>query len=163
MDVDPIKEFSNDHYLVRDLLLKLIEYIENKDVVNALETLIQLDKLGGPHFRFEEETLYPMLERFFGPEYYEYLLSAHDRVIKAARRISEVLSRGELDEEQSRELVSLIRRDILPHPIECEGLTLLIEKLNTEELNKIAESIKKAREEAVPLIEWANTIRKRKV
>lgn len=154
---------KKDHYMVRDLLLDLIENIKAKNVEKSLEILINLDKLGGPHFRFEEETLYPLLEKFYGKEYLEYLLSAHDRVIKAARRIAEVLGKGEINDEEADELISLIRRDILPHPIECEGLVLLAEKLSKEELEKVAESIERSRAEGVPLLEWASSIRERKV
>ena len=163
MVLDPIEEFRRDHERVRDLLLELIDKLRERDVSKALEILITLDKLGGPHFRFEEETLYPMLEKFYGREYLEYLLSAHDKVVRAARRLAEVLGRGEISDEEAEELISLIRRDVLPHPIECEGLTLLAERLTEEELRKVAESIERARRENVPLLEWAEKIRVRKV
>ena len=160
---DPITIFKEDHAMVRDLLLQLIESLKAKDVQKSLELLITLDKLGGPHFRFEEESIYPILKKFYGDEYYEYLLSAHDRVIKAARHIAEVLGKGEITDEEAEDLISLIRRDILPHPIECEGLVLLTEKLTEDELNQIAESIEQARKDALPLLEWADKIRRRKV
>ncbi len=160
--IDPIEEFRKDHHQVRDLLLQLIDNIKAKNVSKALEILITLDKLGGPHFRFEEETLYPMLEKFYGKEYLEYLLTAHDRVIRAARRLAEVLGKGEISDSEAEELIRLIRKDILPHPIECEGLTLLAERLGKEELEKVAESIERARAEGVPLLEWADKIRQRK-
>ena len=163
MRIDPIAEFRKDHSMVRDLLLELINALDRLDVQRSLEILIELDRLGGPHFRFEEETLYPMMEKFYGREYLEYLLSAHDKVIRAARRIAEVLGKGEITREEADELIGLIRRDVLPHPIECEGLVLLAEKLSREELERVAESIEKARSEGVPLIEWAESIRARKV
>ncbi len=161
--INPIEEFKKDHATVRDILLGLIEDLKARNVEGALEKLITLDKLGGPHFRFEEETLYPMLKKFYGDDYYEYLLSAHDRVIRAAKRIAEVLGKGEISEEEAEELIRLIRRDILPHPIECEGLALLAEKLSKEELEEVARSIERARAEGLPLLEWADRVRERRV
>lgn len=161
--IDPIEEFKKDHVMVRDLLLDLMENLRVKNVERSLEILIKLDALGGPHFRFEEETLYPFLKKFYGDEYHEYLLSAHDRVIKAARRIAEVLGKGEISDQEADELISLIRTDILPHPLECEGLALLAEKLSEEELRIVAESIERARKDNLPLLEWAANIRERKV
>ena len=161
--INPIEEFKKDHAMVRDILLGLIEDLKARNVEGALEKLITLDKLGGPHFRFEEETLYPMLKKFYGDDYYEYLLSAHDRVIRAAKRIAEVLGKGEITGEEAEELIRLIRRDILPHPIECEGLALLAEKLSKEELEEVARSIERARAEGLPLLEWADRVRERRV
>ncbi|MEM4298364.1 MAG: hemerythrin domain-containing protein, partial [Nitrososphaerota archaeon] len=69
-----MKELSEDHKKVRDLLLEMISSLNRKDAQRTLELLIELDKLGGPHFRFEEESLYPALEKFFGKEYFEYLI-----------------------------------------------------------------------------------------
>lgn len=163
MDIDPIKEMNKDHKMVRDILLKLLDEIGRRNAEGALEMLLELDKLGGPHFRAEEETMYPILKRFFGEEYYNRLLEEHDRVIKAGRRIAEVLGKGYITDDEAEELLRLIRNNILPHPVTCEGLGIFMERLTKEELDRIAESIVKAREEGVPLLQWAQEIRERKV
>jgi hypothetical protein len=59
---DPILELKEDHKKVRDFLLDFIDAVDRLDAQKALEIMISLDKLGGPHFRFEEETLYPALK-----------------------------------------------------------------------------------------------------
>lgn len=161
-ELDPIEELREDHKKVKEYLLELIEALNKKDAQRSLEILIMLDKLGGPHFRFEEETLYPALKKFFGEEYYQHLLKAHDRVIAAAKKIAEVLGKGTITEEEARTLVSTVRSEILPHPIECEGLALLADRLSKEELIAIAKNIQQSRDENVPLLEWAETIRGRK-
>ena len=163
MAINPIEEMNRDHKKVRDILLKLIEDIENRDVEGALEMLLELDKLGGPHFRAEEETMYPILKRFFGEEYYNRLLEEHDRVIRAGRKIAETLGKGSITDDEAEELIRLIRNEILPHPVTCEGLGIFMERLSEDELNKIAESIEEARREGVPLLQWAENIRERKV
>ena len=163
MRIDPIQEMNKDHKMVRDILLRLIEELEKKNVEGALEMLIELDKLGGPHFRAEEESMYPILKRFFGEDYYNRLLEEHDRVIRAGRRIAEALGKGVITEKDAEELIELIRRDILPHPVTCEGLGIFMERLSEEELETIAKSIEEARKEGVPLLQWAESIRERKV
>ncbi len=161
--INPLEALKSDHQEVRDNLLALLDALSKKDATRALEVLIYLDKLTGPHFRFEEESLYPALKKLFGEAYYEHLLTAHDRVIKAAKELAAVLGKGELTDEEAQRLVELVRREVLPHPVECEGLALFAERLSQEELDAIAESIEKARQEAVPLLEWAETIRERKI
>lgn len=161
--LDPIAELKADHTWVRDILLDLIEASNRRDATEALELLLRLDKLGGPHFQWEEESFYPTLERFFGAEYKEYLISVHDRIIRAARKLAEIFGKGEITEEESPKLVSLIRNEILPHPIECEGLTLFAEKLTKKELEEMAEHFETLRKSGVGLLKWAKEVRPRKV
>jgi len=161
--LDPIQEMNKDHKMVRDILLKLLDAVERKDAETALEMLLELDKLGGPHFRAEEETMYPILKKFFGEEYYNRLLEEHDRVIRAGRKIAQILGKGYMTDEEAEEIAKLIRNDILPHPVTCEGLGIFMERLTEDELRRIAESIDKARKEGVPLLQWAQEIRERKV
>jgi hypothetical protein len=83
-------------------------------------------------------------------------------VIKAAKEIVEILGKGSITRDEAAKLKKIVRRDILPHPIECDGLPLFAEKLSPEELDRIAENLAVARKADVPLLEWAETIRKRK-
>jgi len=160
--IDPIAEVREDHKKVRDILLNLIDAIRGLDATKAFEYLIILDKLGGPHFRFEEETMYPVMKRFYGEEYYTRLLEEHDRVIRAATQIAETLGKGTIKAEDAQKLVKTIQNEIMPHPITCSGLEIFMERLSPEELDEIAESIVPARDAGVPLLEWADTIRARK-
>ncbi len=161
--LNALAELRSDHTVVRDTLLDLIDALSKRDATRALEILIYLDKITGPHFRFEEESFYPALGKFFGQEYLEYLLSAHDRVIKAAKELAAVLGKGEITEEEAERLVNLVRSQVLPHPVECEGLALFAERLSPEELEAISANLEAARKADVPLLEWAETIRARKV
>ncbi len=160
---DPIATLKADHIKVRDGLLDLIDATGKRNAVKSLEILIRLDRITGPHFRFEEESLYPSLEKFFGKEYYEYLLQAHDRVIRTAKQLATILGSGEINEKQGKELPGIIRTQVLPHPIECEGLTLFAERLTKKEVEKIAKNLQAAEKENVTLLNWADTIRTRKV
>ena len=157
--IDPIHEFKADHAKVRDSLLNLIEAINKRDASKALEILVYLDNLVGPHFRWEEESLYPIMEKFFGRQYYLYLLSAHDRIVKRAKELLEVLKKGSISPEEAKVLAGIIRNEVLPHPIECEGITLFAEKLTEEELERLRVDLERARRENVPLLEWSDKIK----
>jgi DUF438 domain-containing protein len=161
--IDAIAEIREDHKKVRDTLLDIINAIRRRDVTKAYELLIYLDKIGGPHFRAEEEMMYPVMKRFYGEEYYTRLLEEHDRVIKAARELAETLGKGSITPEEADSLIKIIQNEIMPHPITCSGLEIFMERLSSEELDKIAESLVAARQEGTPLLEWSQTIRDRKV
>jgi len=157
--LDPIAEFRADHAKVRDTLLELIDAISKKDATKALEIMIRLDKITGPHFRWEEESLYLAFEKFFGRQYLEYLLGVHDRVIKRGKELVEILSKGKITDEEAKTLPDIIRSDVLSHPIECEGIALFAEKLTQKELDKLAEDLERIRREGIPLLEWAERIK----
>ena len=157
--LDPIAEFRADHAKVRDTLLELINAVSKKDATKALELMIRLDKIGGPHFRWEEESLYLTFERFFGRQYLEYLLGVHDRIVKRGKELVEILSKGRISDEQAKILPDIIRNDILSHPIECEGIALFAEKLTKKELDDLAENLERTRKEGIPLLEWAEKIK----
>ncbi len=161
-ELDAVKEMSDDHKIVRDTLLEMVDTIKKKDVTKAFELLINLDKLGGPHFRAEEEAMYPELKKFFGDQYYEKLLTEHDTVINAAKKIAETLGKGSLTDIDAQQLVKIIQNEILPHPITCSGLEILMERLSPNELETISNSLTASRKADIPLLEWADSIRARK-
>jgi hypothetical protein len=157
--LDPVTELKSDHRLVREIILELIDVVSKRDAAKALELLLYLDKKGGPHFRFEEEAFYLALEKFYGREYLEYLLGAHDRILNRAGYLAGILGKGEISEEEAKILPGVLRTDVLSHPIECEGITLFAEKLSKKELDSIADKIEEARKADVPLLLWGNSIK----
>ena len=161
--LDAVGELKSDHTKVRDLLLDIIKASDRQNATKALELLVRLDKLGGPHFQWEEESFYPALEKFFGAQYKEYLFGVHDRVIRAARQLAQILGKGEITKKESGQVVSLVRSEIMPHPIECEGLALFAEKLSKRELDKMARHFEQVKKAKMSLLEWADKVRARKV
>ncbi len=156
--LDPIVQFREDHRNVRDGLLDIIDALEVKDVSKAREILGGLDTLLGPHFRFEEEAFYPALRVFLG-EYVDELLKEHDGVIETARSCAELLEKESLTDEEAKEAAHAART-LLVHVSNCDGLAILSERLKPEELDDLGEKFKGAREAGVPLLQWAETIRK---
>lgn len=155
--LDIIAEFREDHRKVRDGLLEIIQAIKDKNIVKAREILGRLNVLVGPHFRYEEESLYPALRVFLG-EYVDQLLQEHDGVISTARACAELLQKDTLTDQEAEEAANAARA-LLVHVSNCDGLAILSERLEEDKLAELAEKFSNAREAGVPLLEWAEKIR----
>ena len=157
--IDAIAQFRDDHRDVRDNLLDIINALEVKDIAKAREILGKLDTLVGPHFRFEEEALYPTLRVFLG-EYVDELLKEHDGVIETALACANLLEKESLTDEEAKQAAHAARA-LLVHVSNCDGLAILSERLKPEELDELGEKFESAREAGVPLLQWAESIRKK--
>ena len=155
--LDPIAEFREDHRKVRDGLLDMIEALQLRNVAKARGILGNLNTLVGPHFRYEEETLYPTLRKFLG-EYVDQLIKEHDGVIATASACAELLKKEVLNEKESQE-ASNAARALLIHVSNCDGLAILSERLSKGELEDLGEKFARAREKGVALLDWAANIR----
>ncbi len=155
--LDPIAEFREDHRKVRDGLLDIIKALQSKDVVKAREILGNLNVLVGPHFRYEEETLYPALRTLLG-EYVDQLVSEHDGVISTARACLALLQKDTLTDTEAKEAANAARA-ILVHVSNCDGLAILSERLTQSELDDLGDKFAAARAKGISLLDWAATIR----
>ena len=159
--LNPITEFREDHRKVRDLLLDIAEAAEKGELGKARTSLGTLDNLVGPHFRYEEEALYPKLREFLG-EYVDQLVREHDGAIETARTAAKLLSRPSLTRDEGKAAASAAR-GLLVHVTNCDGLNILAERLEKKQLDLLAEKYAASRAAAVPLLKWADTIRKTKI
>lgn len=157
--LDPIIEFREDHRKVRDGLLDIIDALKAKDVVKARKILGDINTLVGPHFRYEEEHLYPMLKIFLG-EHVDQLLKEHDGVIETARACAQLLQKDKLTDEEAEQAANAART-LLVHVSNCDGLAILAERLKPQELKELGERLALARKAAVSLLDWAEKIRKK--
>ena len=157
MCAEVIEEFREDHRIVRDSLIELASALERKEIDKAREVLERLNKLLGPHFRFEEEKLYPTLRKFLG-EYVDKLLEEHDTAISSAKELAELLSKEDISDEEAKEAASKVR-GLLVHVSNCDGLAILAERLSEEEIKDLEKTFSEFRSEGVPLLEWAEKIR----
>ncbi len=156
--LDPISEFRNDHRKVRDALLEITAAIKAKDMDKARSILGQLNELTGPHFRYEEEYLYPMMKEYLG-EYVDQLLSEHNNVIETAKVCSALLAKDELTDAESEDAQKAAMA-MLIHVSNCDGLAILSERIEQKELDALGDRFMEAREKGIGLLEWADTIRK---
>lgn len=152
--LDPIVEFREDHRKVRDGLLQIIEALKAKDVSKAGDILGNLNTLLGPHFRYEEEVLYPALRVFLG-EYVDQLISEH-----TAKACLELLNKGRLTDKEGEEAAKAARA-LLVHVSNCDGLAILSERLGEKDLQNLGEKLLSMRKEGVSLLDWAEKIRKK--
>ncbi len=157
--IDVIQEFREDHRKVRDGLLNLSDALQNHDLAKARQILGNINTLVGPHFRYEEEALYQTLRQFLG-EYVDQLLKEHDNVIDTAKSAAQLLSKNKLTEEETTSAIKAAR-SLLVHVSNCDGLGILTERLNAKELGQLAEKFIQSRKLGVPLLEWADKIRKK--
>lgn len=157
--LDPIVEFREDHRKVRDGILEIIKLLEKKDVTGARKILGNINVLVGPHFRYEEEALYPTLRVFLG-EYVDQLISEHDGVIATAQACAELLQKEALSDEEAKKAANAARA-LLVHVSNCDGLAILSERLSPDELKGLGGKFAAARKEGVSLLDWATKIRKK--
>ncbi|MDI7261965.1 MAG: hemerythrin domain-containing protein [Thermodesulfobacteriota bacterium] len=157
--LDPIVEFREDHRKVRNGLLGMIDALKAKDAPRARDILGNLNNLVGPHFRYEEEALYPALKVFLG-EYVDQLIAEHDGVINTAKACLQLLEKDSLTDKEAGEAANAARA-LLVHVSNCDGLNILSERLKAEELKELGKKFAAARKAGVPLLEWAGTIRKK--
>lgn len=155
-------EFRKEHRIIRDLLLDLITALLQKDINWAGTLLKELDIITGPHFRYEEETLYPALISIFGEPYINKLMTDHDLAIARANKLKSIIEKKEQSEDDYLEGINLVR-SILPHVSDCEGLTIMVEKLSKEKIENIINSMKSSREQNIPLLKWSENLRGRKL
>jgi len=152
--------FREEHRQVRDLLLDLQEAFEQRNNVQAQQIVNRIAGLTGPHFRYEEESVYPALVSIFGEEYVDKLLGDHNRVIASAKRLASLAQTSPLDEEHVREARTLVR-SVLPHVSDCDGLSIMVERLPDEQVSNILQSRARALAEGLDLIRWASEVRQR--
>ena len=152
--------FREEHRVVRDLLLDLVDAYESGNSVRARKVLTEVARITGPHFRYEEETLYPALVPVFGKDYIEKLLGDHDFAIASARRLVELTDGRGLSDAETSEAVTLTR-GILPHVSDCEGLTIMVELFPEPALESVLDARARAREASLDLLTWAREVRTR--
>jgi hemerythrin len=155
------KKFREEHRIIRDLLLDLITAFLERDMPKAGKLLSELNAISGPHFRYEEEALYPSLVQIFGEPYINKLMTDHDLAITRAKKLKTIIEKGKNTKEDYLEGLNHIRA-ILPHVSDCEGLTIMVEKLPEPKLNFIIQTMDSAIAENIPLLEWAGNGRGRK-
>jgi hypothetical protein len=72
-----------------------------------------------------------------------------------------MIATGSKEKDDIAECINLVR-SILPHVSDCEGLSIMVEKLDDEIVDSICNSMEDARKANLPLIKWSETSRMRK-
>ncbi len=152
--------FREEHRAIRDVLLDLIQAFEERDRARIQSLLTQTAALAGPHFRYEEEALYPGLVEILGEEYIQKLLRDHDLAIGTARALVEMANKEPLTNDDVAKAVLFVR-SILPHVSDCDGLSIMVERLPEEMVEAFFASREHARGANLNLLQWAEEVRDR--
>jgi hypothetical protein len=153
--------FRDEHRQVRDALLELGDAFTARDAAAARSLLGHIAELTGPHFRYEEETMYPLLVQIFGAEYIDSLIDDHDVAIAGSRRLVELVE-GSYEPAEIEEAHRVIRK-ILPHVSDCDGLSIMVEKLRDDEVDAIFAKRDETLAAGLDLLTWDSTVRTRPV
>ena len=152
--------FREEHRQVRDALLDLIGAFKRRDREVISQLLERTAKLTGPHFRYEEELLYPALVQIFGEKYVDYLFSEHDRAIGRAGKLVELAAKPTLSDADIKQAEELIRA-ILPHVSDCDGLSIMVERLPEQTVQEVLETRERSNRAGLDLMQWTQQVRKR--
>jgi hypothetical protein len=152
--------FRKEHRAVRDLLFDLIDAFKARDGARVRALVTKIAVLTGPHFRYEEESLYPDLVDVFGADYVDKLLADHDGAVRTARRLVELADLDELTDAEVTEGIAGAR-SILPHVSDCDGLSIMVERFADERVDGILKTRQRALDADVDLLTWAASIRNR--
>ncbi len=153
------QQIQDDHRQARDGIFDLLEACQKTDLRRAREILDFSDTVAGPHWRWEEEALYPAVGKI-AEELQVSLLKEHDEVIEAVQRVTDILKKKKLAPPDWEEIKHKIRA-MLYHITTCDGLIIMIEVLSEDDLADIRQAIFVAQREEVRLLEWAKTLRQR--
>jgi hypothetical protein len=153
--------FRAEHRQVLDLLLALARAFGDRDPGQARTLIAAVAEATGPHFRYEEEAMYPQLTGIFGGAYIGKLLADHDGAIRNARELVRLAGHDELTGQQAERGAELTRQ-ILPHVSDCDGLTIMVETLPEETVSRILAVRKAALEANLDLLTWAAGPRERR-
>jgi hypothetical protein len=157
---DFLTVFREEHREIRDTLLALYDALDKRRKKRAIDLHARLGELSGPHFRFEEEALYPSLVPIYGKVYIEHMFQEHDRAIVDALHIGTVLGVKRLSATEATRGMRLVRR-ILPHVSDCEGLGIMVELMTRDQIAIILSARDSAHKENLGLFEWARDARER--
>lgn len=152
--------FRGEHRGVRDALLLLVEAFAARDKARIRSLLNRTAVLTGPHFRYEEEALYPGLVEIFGQDYIDKLLSDHDRAIGTAKKLIELAERDPLTNQDVARAIHYIR-SILPHVSDCDGLSIMVERLPEQKVQAVLDARDRCLDAGLDLLKWADQVRGR--
>ncbi|MBM3803505.1 MAG: hemerythrin domain-containing protein [Acidimicrobiia bacterium] len=158
---DFARMFRDEHRIVRDTLLDLVQAFEERDRERIHTLLAGVARFTGPHFRYEEESMYPALTGIFGEEYIQKLLRDHDRAIEVAEELVQLSSKAELTGQDVTAAIRLIRGSVMPHVSDCDGLSIMVETLPETQVQNILDSRRQSLAANLDLLTWAKTVRRR--
>jgi len=145
-----VTAYTDEHRQMREVVLDLIDAFEKQDQERALEAIVAMEALAGPHFYYEQEELYPALAEEHGDEQIEKLLEEHAQAVEAACQLTELAAQDALDEEAAAYGADLARQ-LLPHVSEPDEVAVMVGVLEPQTIKKLHKAHKETKKKRVKL------------
>jgi len=152
--------FREEHRKLRDSYLDIINVLQKRDGVALRPLIQQVNLCAGPHFRYEEEVLYPALLTLYARDYIEILLMDHDWAIATVRKLILVSHQDRLSDDDCQLAIRRVH-NMLPHISDCDGLSIMVECLSSSEIQSIMDARGWSLQEGMDLLQWVDRVRKR--
>jgi hypothetical protein len=150
--------FKDEHRAIRDLLFDLVQAFRSRDLAGVNFFVNNLVDLAGPHFRYEEEALYPSLLEVLSQEQVQNLLNDHDYAISAIRKLTELAGQNELTVQDARTGADCAQ-NLIAKVFGCDGLSIVIERLPDESIGEAMSARSRALGANLDLLQWADSVR----
>ena len=141
------------HRRFLDVLRAELERHGIDEVEAILDSCHALMNYGVDRFR-RPSTISPENERLRQREREEFLQKQVNDLWRT------IPAKEKMDKDDVTDCINTVR-SILPHVSDCEGLSIMVERMDDEILQSICDSMESARKENLPLIEWSETARNR--
>lgn len=150
--------FWHGYRKVRDALSELREAIHAGEEERAQSALRQVRGFLGPHFRYEEVAIFPVLRDRLGNARVRRLQKRHEEAVDSVRSLSDLLDAG-LDDAIRADRAEAHAQELLLLVTATAGQTLLIEAFPLGALKTILDEREQALVDGMDLLEWADTDR----
>lgn len=151
-----IKTFKQEHQTILDGLLDLRRAVRQADAARAQELVRELDQVMGPHFRVEEEALYPMLTDYLGAENVRNLLDEHKGAVAAMHLFKQHIGDPAWLQARGPEALKTLEGFFM-HVTSCDGLSIIIERFSDVQKVELAEHLDRVLAASLPLTVWRPT------
>lgn len=141
----PLEEaFLEDHRHLTHGLARIREALRTADDTEAARTADEVDRVVGPHMRFEEEVFYPKLVEKLGGDFVDQLYGEHEIGQSAVKALVGLKPEERLTEGRRKELLDEVGT-ALQHARSCGTLLSHIADLDESEHRAMLQKLKKLR------------------
>jgi len=147
VELSPLgKAFVEDHRHLTQGFRQLLDAIRERDVPQMIKLADRIDTVAGPHIRFEETVLYPLVREQRGSEYAQQLYREHRVAVCALRDIlthDETSPWTDADWKRLEEQV----QTALDHTVSCGTLLSHLTSLSAEHQQALHQRMEELRKE----------------
>ena len=148
--------FLNDeHRAISQGLTNLADAIQKRDRRRIRIRLNLVMRLSGPHFRYEEDSLYPALVGRASETHLAQLLNVHDQAILALEELSVIATKGGLTPAETQ-LGLALTENVMSYVKTCESGSTLLTVLPDVAVQATLESRGRACMDGLDLLQWAH-------